>query len=323
MDAGTAVYTDFSGLAELKVKAHRDGQSAASEVARQFESLLMGQMIKAMRQASLADGILDNNHSRFYQDLFDRQLALHLAGHGGMGLAAAIERQLGTGPAENEVAGKTIGDYPRIRLRRPESTVAEGIGSAEQALDGAPQPPPGNGPPRTGADRDPTDWDSEDFVEQLWPWALEAASRLGLQPQALLAQAALETGWGRHIMRRADGTPSYNLFGIKAGRGWRGDLVNIGSLEYEQGAAVKKLSAFRAYDSFRDSFQDYVNFLQSNPRYGEALSAVADSRRYFSSLQAAGYATDPEYAEKIDGVLRGTEMQRALARFKANANQPL
>jgi len=150
---------------------------------------------------------------------------------------------------------------------------------------------------------DPQGWSKGDFVEKLWPWAMEAAKRLGLKPQALIAQAALETGWGQHLMRKTDGSPSNNLFGIKADKRWGGDRVSVDTLEFEQGVSVKKRAHFRSYDSFRQSFEDYVNFLQSSPRYRGALSATADTGRYFTALQEAGYATDPEYARKIEAVL--------------------
>jgi flagellar protein FlgJ len=152
---------------------------------------------------------------------------------------------------------------------------------------------------------------------------MEAAKRLGLKPQALIAQAALETGWGQHLMRKTDGSPSNNLFGIKADKRWGGDRVSVDTLEFEQGVSVKKRAHFRAYDSLRQSFEDYVSFLQSNPRYREALSATADTGRYFTALQEAGYATDPDYARKIEAVLDGREMAAGLAQLKDGADLPL
>ncbi len=320
----TPVYTDFSGLAELKAKAKASAPEAVSKVAKQFESLLMGQMLKTMRQASLGEGILDNDQSRFYLEMFDQQISLHLAEHGGMGLAAAIERQLGGGPPVATEIPKEITHYSRVSLQPPQFS-----GPAQLSQKKAAAPDIAAGTSGSGVDTpntlndDPADWNKEDFIQQLWPWALEAASMIGLEPQALLAQAALETGWGRHIIRRVDGSPSHNLFGIKASNGWRGARVNVGSLEYEQGVAVKRQSAFRAYDSFRESFHDYVDFLQSNPRYNEALGASYNSRRYFTSLQKAGYATDPDYANKIDAVLNGKDMQHALTTLKGSSGKPL
>jgi len=307
MDAvsNSAVYTDFSALTALKARAGQDAKGSLSEVARQFESLFMGQMLKSMRQASLGEGILDSDQSLFYRDMFDQQLALHLSESGGMGLAAAIERQLGG--AEGSPAGhvKGMADYLRQRtLLLQQPSAAPQPGSSGEA---------GPGTGVTDAAANPADWNSREFVQQLWPWALEAAKQLGLRPQALVAQSALETGWGQHMLRQNDGSPSYNLFNIKADKRWDGDRVAVNSLEYEDGVAVKKRNHFRAYDSLRDSFHDYVAFLKDNPRYREALESVADPGRYFSALQQAGYATDPRYAEKIQAVLEGPEMRQALA----------
>jgi flagellar protein FlgJ len=170
---------------------------------------------------------------------------------------------------------------------------------------------------------DPKSWSKSDFVQQLWPWAREAAEKLGLAPAAILAQAALETGWGRHIMPSGKGGSAYNLFGIKTGRRWKGSSVNIGTLEYEKGVAVRKKDRFRAYGSFRDSFNDYVDFLQSNPRYSKALASTSDSKQYFKELQKAGYATDPRYAQKLTSVLESKDMQRALQQLKESGEWSL
>jgi flagellar protein FlgJ len=166
-------------------------------------------------------------------------------------------------------------------------------------------------------------WNPKEFVKRLWPWAQEAAEQLGLAPVTLLAQAALETGWGKHMMRLADGSPANNLFGIKADRRWEGGKVSSGTLEFEQGVAVRKKESFRAYDSLRDSFRDYVDFLRSNPRYSEALANSGDAKSFFSELQQAGYATDPAYAEKVVAVLESPEMKQALEQFKHAAERPL
>ena len=307
--AAADVYLDFQGLGDLKARARLDQDAGLAEVSRQFESLLMHLMLKSMRQANLGEGLLDNDQSLFYRDMFDHQLALHMAESGGLGLAEMIERQLGGNQAAGEKAKESLEDYRgqvveiaarqavAVRTERPEPT--------PQAAAAAPR--------EASENLDPAHWSAEDFVQRLWPWARSAAAELGLAPQALLAQAALETGWGRHLIRMADGSPSYNLFGIKAGPGWEGNRVAVDTLEYEQGVVSRKRASFRAYDSFEDSFRDYVAFLKTNPRYREALASTADSRDFFSALQRAGYATDPRYAEKINGVL---------ARLKSENFQP-
>ncbi|OQX36262.1 MAG: flagellar rod assembly protein/muramidase FlgJ, partial [Candidatus Sedimenticola endophacoides] len=232
-------------------------------------------------------------------------------------------RQLGglaPSQAEGSAAGRGIGAYPR---RPPVLSVVPRPRAAE---DGAPPEreialatphttAPAAGEPVT----DPAGWSKGEFVERLLPWAREAAALLGLQPEALLAQAALETGWGRRMVRFSDGAPAHNLFGIKADRRWQGNKVAVNTLEYEQGVAVRHRAYFRAYDSFRDSFSDYVRFLRQSPRYQGALALAEDPAAYFGELQRAGYATDPAYARKItrileDEVLRGEAVDNSTAR---------
>ncbi|HAD40643.1 MAG TPA: flagellar assembly peptidoglycan hydrolase FlgJ, partial [Plesiomonas shigelloides] len=132
-------------------------------------------------------------------------------------------------------------------------------------------------------------------------YAIRAARALGTSPSVLLAQAALETGWGRGILRRGDQS-SYNLFNIKASPGWQGEQVTVAAPEVIDGQTVNQESPFRVYQSFAESFEDYVNFLRSNRRYAKALQHADNPERYFNHLQQAGYATDPQYARKLQGV---------------------
>lgn len=143
------------------------------------------------------------------------------------------------------------------------------------------------------------------FIQRLLPAAEKAAAKLGLEPLALIAQAALETGWGQRMFKTAQGQNSNNLFGIKASNNWQGDVAVVDTLEYRQGVAQKEKAKFRAYDSAEQSLSDYVELIQSNPRYQAALDAAGDTKAYFHKLQAAGYATDPNYAGKILSVLEG------------------
>lgn len=334
--ASASIYTNMEGLTALKARASEDAKGSLDQVARQFESLFVQQMLKSMRQAGLGEGLMDSEQSLFYRDMYDQQLSIHLAESGGMGLADVIKRQLGGADeagADTVPTAKTIEDYRRLAMAvnmygAPESGNAERAGrvrldgvTVSGGVEGTPRTDAGRNKPAVGAEiavgqPDPKNWSAEEFVENLWPWATEAAGLIGLKPQALLAQAALETGWGKKLIRAADGAPANNLFGIKADRRWEGDRVSVNTLEYEAGAAVKKRASFRSYDSLRDSFHDYVDFLQSNPRYGEALGATKDSQAYFTELQRAGYATDPNYASKINAVLNGPEMTRAVERLK-------
>jgi flagellar protein FlgJ len=142
----------------------------------------------------------------------------------------------------------------------------------------------------------------QDFIRSLWPHAQQAGRELGVDPHALLAQAALETGWGKSVPCTAAGDCSFNLFGIKAGGQWSGATVNVPTLEFEQGVAVRKVERFRAYESPAASFNDYARLIRNNPRYENALGAGADVASFASALQNGGYATDPQYARKLTAV---------------------
>ena len=312
LKADASIYHDFSGLAELRYQAREDQAGATAKVARQFESLFVQMMVKQMRQASFGDGIFDSDRTRFYQDMYDQQLAVHLSEQGGIGLSDVMTRQLGGKSEQPQVALSGLEPYWRSPVTsalraavtaKPDTSEAPGQAQAiGQAL-----------PKITEIDT------PERFVEELWASAEAAASELGLPAEALLAQAALETGWGKHVMSAADGGSSHNLFGIKADQRWQGGSVRQETLEFESGLAVRRREQFRSYDSFEQSFQDYVAFVKGSPRYVEALSKADEPESYFKALQDAGYATDPAYADKILRVMQGSEMSAALAAFKASS----
>lgn len=152
----------------------------------------------------------------------------------------------------------------------------------------------------------------EGFVAKIWNHAQKAAQELGVDARALVAQAALETGWGRRGISRGDGASSNNLFGIKA-TGWNGDRVTTGTHEYVDGVKQSQTADFRAYSSPAESFADYVRLLKTNPRYQQALKAGTDIRGFAQGLQRAGYATDPAYAAKIAAIAGGPTIGRAVA----------
>ncbi len=153
----------------------------------------------------------------------------------------------------------------------------------------------------------------DEFIETLLPMAEKAAERIGVDPRYLVAQAALETGWGKSIIRQADGGSSHNLFGIKAHGSWDGESARVLTTEYKGGKAVKESASFRAYNSFEQSFHDYVSFLQNNDRYQDALDSTDNPERFVRELQEAGYATDPQYARKISQIARGMQIYQAVA----------
>lgn len=176
------------------------------------------------------------------------------------------------------------------------------------------------------AANEPERWppDSADaYVRQVWPHAERAAARLGVDPEVLVAQSALETGWGRHVMRHADGRPSFNLFGIKADTRWQGERVAVSTLEYVDGIAERQRAWFRAYGGPGESFDDYANFIQQNPRYRHALEVASEPEAYVRGLQDAGYATDPAYADKILTIMRRGTLQLAAAELKNGDDRPI
>jgi flagellar protein FlgJ len=309
--ADATVYTDLAGLGSLKRQASSDKKAATAEVARQFEAMFVQQVLKEVRKAKLSDGIMDSSQSDFYQEMYDQQLALHLTKGGGLGLAQVLERQLGAIQPETTEAEQA--DNPNALPLLDQGAKAQPIQGAMQGLDdywlsrqrtvkvspktGLPIQSPG------AAGTGPSFGNRQDFVQRVLPHAQEAAAKLGVEPEVLVAQAALESGWGQRSIRHADGREAYNLFGIKAKGGWSGERAVVFTLEYEGGVAVRKREPFRAYNSYRESFMDYAEFISSNPRYAKALESANNPRQYYRELQKAGYATDPQYANKLTSML--------------------
>jgi len=306
------VYNDFGGIASLRAEARRDGQSAETrqEVARQFAAIFVQAMLKEMRAAVPVGGLFDSDQMRMYQQMFDQQIALDVARGNGLGMSEMIERQLGGGGSAALADGNSS---PAKAFANPFA----GLGHAQ-----VPTSAPRSATTTDGSE-DSTPAAPGGFVRAVHEHAAAAARKLGIAPEVLIAQAALETGWGQKIIRRADGSSSFNFFGIKAGGDWRGERVVVPTLEYRDGIAVRERAEFRAYGSAREAFADYVELLH-RPRYAQTLASQGDSRNFAEALQAAGYATDPAYAEKITGVLARIESEKAtLVSFKESDAQSL
>ena len=298
-------YADFQGMASLRGRAKNDPNAVLREVAGQFEALFLEQVLKSMRSASIGEGLFDSQQSEMFEEMYDKQLAKDLSSSGGgIGLADMLVRQLGG------EAGAVHSPDRTLAVRRAIQPPAES----------APSLPP------VAAREDGWRPESpEAFIQDLWPRAQGAAAELGVAPEVLVAQAALETGWGRSVSRGADGASSHNLFNIKADHRWDGDRVTISTLEYRDGVAVRERADFRAYGSFEESFDDYVAFLRSNPRYTEALASAHDPQAYVQGLQEAGYATDPNYAKKIGSILARydmSEMRHTVAALQDGESAP-
>lgn len=297
---------DFSGLAELRRSATVDqkDQDTLKQVAGQFEALFTGMMLKSMRQASLAEGIFDSSQSDMYRDLSDQQLAMDLSKKGGLGLQDAIIRQLG-GQLESKlnIQGETMAyDMDTVSMRSALHTIDN-----PALLQKMMQTKPASEIQTPVSSQANIIFDSpESFVQQLLPMAKQAAKKIGVTAEVILSQAALETGWGQHIIDKANGRSSHNLFNIKADSRWQGERATTGTVEYRDGVAVKEQAQFRSYDSYQDSFNDYVDFLQTQPRYQDALEQTDDPEQFIDGLHKAGYATDPEYADKVKRIMNSS-----------------
>jgi peptidoglycan hydrolase FlgJ len=268
--AKAAFYADPAGLTALKRGAAAQTPEAIRETARQFESLFTRMMLKSMRDASPGDSMFGSDQQDFYQDMFDQQLSVQLSKGKGMGLADELVRQLmhGTGALPGAEA---------------EQGAAAAVKSAPTAA---------NWPPQT----------QEQFVQAVLPAARAAAEKLGVDPEVVVAHAALETGWGRSVPIGADGKPSFNLFGIKAGSHGAAHVAVASTHEFSGGSMQSVMASFRAYDSPEQSVEDYAGFLQSSPRYAGALNTGSDVGAFARGLQRGGYATDPDYVSKLTAV---------------------
>ena len=270
--SAATTYTDINGLAALK----RDPSSpqSISAVAEQVEALFLQMMLKSMRDATASDDP-DGNEMGMYQDMFDKQVALTISQHQDLGIGALLKRQL-TGP-------------PKPALPPPASTGAASTSSTPAIA-------------QTPAE----------FVNHVMPTIRRAAAALGVNPIGMLAQAALETGWGQRMPRTADGSPSLNLFGIKAGDEWTGGRATADTVEFSNGVATQRRTAFRAYGSIEESVSDFANLLKNSPRYRDAMAAGGDVQAYIQNIGKSGYATDPEYANKLNQILNSGALQAAL-----------
>ncbi|WP_288742994.1 flagellar assembly peptidoglycan hydrolase FlgJ [uncultured Rheinheimera sp.] len=318
-------YHDLTGLAQLKHSSGGDDDAALKQAAKQFESIFMSMLLSSMRKANEVfedDGVLNSNATKFYQDMYDKQLSTELSEKGSLGLADLLVQQLRptkgkTTPASMlklpteaaPVPDKTASADTSVPVVAPVKKIAE---VAQPIVTKAPQVITET--LASEPDPDNEDWSFEspgEFIQKLMPAAKQAAQKLGLEPLALLAQAALETGWGQRTFKTAEGNNSFNFFGIKAHNSWQGDVAVVDTLEYRQGVAQKEKAKFRAYESPEQSLGDYVDFIKSNPRYQQAVAMADNPKAYFQQLQAAGYATDPNYAQKILAVFNSETFKQA------------
>ncbi len=299
---------DGQAAGELKYRLKQDPQAGLKEAARQFEGMLLNMVLKSMRDATPQDGLLNSDQTRFFSSLHDQQLAQNLAGS--LGFAKLIEQQLGgksgTVGAASGVESVVASSLERQLHAAQMQALSGGAGrwrssAATPAAVG--ETPATGGAVRAGA---------SELVNSVWPHAVDAACSLGVPPHFLVAHAALETGWGKSEIRVGNGTPSHNLFGIKAGKGWGGAAVEAQTTEYVNGEAQSVRERFRVYGSYGDAFRDYAGLLRGNPRYAGVLGQQ-DGTQFARSLQQGGYATDPQYADKLGRIINGMTLRQALA----------
>ena len=280
---------DATSLNNLKLKAGQDGKGAIKEAAKQFESLFMREIIKSMREATTKSGLMEDSAGEsMATDLLDQQMAVQMTGLPG-GLSEAIERQLARqmDPSSNGAAAKGVSAYQRAA--RNESQVGASAGTPGRITES-----------------------QTAFVSKLGTAASRVSAEAGIPASFMLGQAGHETGWGKSEIRNADGSDSFNLFGIKATGGWTGKVAEITTTEYINGEPKKVTAKFRAYDSYEDSFRDYARLMSTNPRYQTAMQNLGSAQAFATQLQKAGYATDPQYAAKLSRAINTTlNLQRA------------
>lgn len=324
-DFGSRLALDARGLDDLKARANSDPRAALKGAAQQFEAYFMQTMLKSMRDTLSQDSMFDSDQTRFYTSMFDQQLGQNLAGSGSLGLARVLERQLSGGLPETSAAGTSApGTSLPVGaalpagvegvLRQLQSSQGDSLRSS-QGDSLRSQKNPGNAalpvPAALSAGSAGSADAPREFVAAVWPHALEASAITGLPPHLLVAHAALESGWGKSEPLRADGSPSYNLFGVKAGKRWAGATVDTATTEFVNGQAQARVEKFRAYGSYQEAFQDYANLLAASPRFSSVVAAN-NGTDFANSLQQSGYATDPMYAAKLSRIIQGKTLRDAL-----------
>ncbi len=285
LSASSRLASDARGLDALRHGAAKDPRAAVRDAAKQFESLFMNELMKSMRAATEPSGLLDNAGTQLGTQLLDAQLASKMVGRpGGLSevIARQLERQMGLAPGPIPSAGSANNSLPVVS--EPAST---------------PKIP---------------DKSAAGFVQQHSAAANAAAAETGIPAPFMLAQAALETGWGKREIIGSDGSASHNLFGIKAGASWTGPTVDVKTTEYIGGRPQQLVQRFRAYANEAESFADYAKLMKDSPRYANVVAQGSDAKLFAQGLQKAGYATDPAYAEKLGKVINTTlRLQRSLA----------
>ncbi|MDN8599859.1 flagellar assembly peptidoglycan hydrolase FlgJ [Citrobacter sp. S2-9] len=282
---------DAQSLNDLKAKAGQDPAANLRPVARQVEGMFVQMMLKSMREALPKDGVFSSDSTRLYTSMYDQQIAQQMTAGKGLGLAEMMVKQMTEGQAQ------PADDAPQIPMKFSLETVTSYQNQAltQRVRKAMPQIPESHDEPLSG--------DSKAFLAQLSLPARLASEQSGVPHHLILAQAALESGWGQRQIRRENGEPSFNIFGVKASGSWKGPTTEITTTEFENGEAKKVKARFRVYSSYLEALSDYVGLLTRNPRYAGVTSA-SSAEQGAQALQNAGYATDPHYARKLTSMIQ-------------------
>ncbi|EOH6078552.1 flagellar assembly peptidoglycan hydrolase FlgJ [Burkholderia cenocepacia] len=310
---------DVQGFDALRAQAKQSPQAGAKAVAGQFDAMFTQMMLKSMRDASPDGGLFDSHTSKMYTSMLDQQLAQQMSTRG-IGVADALMKQLlrnaGASAGSDTAADVGAGGMGGMGAGGLGTAGNEGSLAAMNAMAKAYANAANNGglagargysagsaltPPVKGASGVQ---DADAFVDRLAAPAQAASATTGIPARFIVGQAALESGWGKREIRAADGSTSYNVFGIKANKGWTGRTVSALTTEYVNGTPRRVVAKFRAYDSYEHAMTDYANLLKNNPRYAGVLSASRSVEGFAHGMQKAGYATDPNYAKKLISIMQ-------------------
>ena len=299
------VFHDFQQLNELRNMAKDSAgyDQALKGAIKQFEAIFWQMLLKSMRDASepLKSDLFSSNQREMYESMHDEQLSLVMAGNKNSGLSDMLYQQLkpqGQPHAQSAPLKTAVQQTPPAREELKQTLHADKASTAEAQTT------------KQVSQEDLSSNKIFNFIHMLWDDAKRVAKKINLDPKVMIAQAALETGWGKSFEEAQ--LKNFNLFGIKADKAWQGAQLNKKTIEYTDGVLEKIQAPFRNYHSFGESMQDYVAFLSSRPHYQQALAKADDPEVYLQCLQQAGYATDPNYANKILKIMQSKPFQQAV-----------
>ncbi|MEY4592368.1 MAG: hypothetical protein RIR18_1263 [Pseudomonadota bacterium] len=333
IDAPKRIALDAQASNDLRIQLQKDPKAGIHKAAQEFESMFLQIVLKNMRATVSQDGLMDSDETRFYTGMLDDQMAQNLSKTGALGFARMLENQFnralaGSTEASPNVGASSLSPAAKSLLQNLQQIRNDALPSS---LPGNISPVPVSPLPTGGVTGNGTSdgvlsvsnnlsgrgsgsWSSgnpADFVNRVWPHAVEVSRVTGIPPQFMVAQAALETGWGKHEMLNQDGSSSCNLFGVKASKSWSGPIAQAETTEFINGQETRVTANFRSYASYAEAFRDYANLLRNNPRYGAVIGSQ-DGTEFANRLQQAGYASDPQYAEKLSRIINGPTLRQAI-----------